>query len=483
MYKRQGILCDKCGHVTVTERSAHRAKAIAKRWQKKDNLDVYAGEWMEMDFGKKFDYIILTGVLERACGGSKDSRQYVDYLKSMSGLLKEDGILLVSVENRFGLKYFCGVKEPHSGKVFDGINHYPNGTRGYSFGRQELKDIVTEAGFSASKFYYPLPDYKLPQLIYTDEYLPEKNLRERLISYYTDQNSLIALEKDLYDDVIENGVFPFFANSFLIECGKKENLNTAVYAAVSTDRGKERSFATVIYRDQTVEKRALFEEGKENADKLCHNLEELKAHGIPVIEFDRREDSIFMPYISYPTLSNYLKTLIKKDTEKFLEILDQLYHFILQSSEESEQGNNCLIERLCERESDEEEKKKIQTLEWGPVLKKVYMELIPLNCFYDQKNSQFLFFDQEFVRENYPAKYTLFRAIHYIYCFTPDAEKYLPKKQLLERYGLENLWDYFWIEEQRFLDEVRKHETYSQFYRWAQIDKKRIYGNADKLKS
>ena len=478
-----GILCDKCAHVTVTERSAHRAKAIAKRWQKKDNLDVYAGEWTEMDFGKKFDYIILTGVLERACGGSKDSRQYVDYLESMSGLLKEDGILLVSVENRFGLKYFCGVKEPHSGKVFDGINHYPNGTKGYSFGRQELKDIVTEAGFSESKFYYPLPDYKLPQLIYTDEYLPEKNLRERLISYYTDKNSLIALEKDLYDDVIDNGVFPFFANSFLIECGKKENLNTAVYAAVSTDRGKERSFSTVIYRDRTVEKKALFAEGKENADKLCRNLEELKAHGIPVIEFERREDSVFMPYISFPTLSNYLKTLIKKDTQKFLEILDQLYHFILQSSEESEQGNNCLIERLCERESDEEEKQKIRELDWGPVLKKVYMELIPLNCFYDQGNNQFLFFDQEFVRENYPAKYTMFRAIHYIYCFTPNAEKYLPKEQLLEKYGLGELWNYFWKEEQRFLDEVRKHKTYSQFYRWAQIDKKRIYENADKLKS
>lgn len=477
-----GVLCDKCGHVTATEKSEHRAKAVVRRWQDKGNLDVYAGEWSEMDFGHKFDYIILTGILERACGGSKDDREYENYLKKVFGLLNENGILLAAVENRFGLKYFCGTKEPHSGKPFDGINYYPDGTRGYSFSRQELRDIVNGAGFSALKFYYPLPDYKLPQLIYTDEYLPEKNIRERLISYYTDKNSLIALEKDLYDDVIDNGVFPFFANSFLAECGKKENLNTAVYAAISTDRGKEKSFATVIYKNQTVEKKALFAEGKESVDNLCHNLEDLKVHGIPVIEFEQRENSISMPYIVYPTLSNYLKNLIKQDTERFLAILDQLYQFILQSSAEIETDDNCLIERLCEG-IDDGEKGKIQELDWGPVLEKVYMELIPLNCFYDRENNHFLFFDQEFVREKYPAKYALFRAIHYIYCFTPDAEKYLPQKQLRERYGLEKLWDYFWKEEHRFLDEVRKHETYRQFYRWAQIDRKRIYQNVNKLQS
>lgn len=478
-----GILCEKCGHVIATERVTHRAEALARRWHNKENLDVYAGEWTEIDFSQKFDYVILTGILERACGGSKDSGSYVDYLKKVSKLLKEDGILLAAVENRFGLKYFCGAKEPHSGKVFDGINHYPGGTKGYSFSRQELKDIVSEAGFSAMKFYYPLPDYKFPQLIYTDEYLPEKNLRERLIPYYTNKNSLIAVEKDLYDEVIENGAFPFLANSFLVECSGKDNFNPAVYAAVSTDRGKENGFATVIYQNHTVGKKALFAEGKESVARLCHNLEDLRAHGIPVIEFIEEEKCISMPCITSPTLSNYLKWLIKKDVNSFLNILDQLYGFILQSSKEVKQSNNSLIDRLCEQAVDEEEKEKIRALDWGPVLEKVYMELIPLNCFFDQENDRFLFFDQEFVRENYPAKYTLFRAIHYIYCFTPDAEKFLPKKQLLERYGLENLWNYFVKEEQNFLDEVRRHDIYRQFYRWAQIDKKFIYQNADKLQS
>ena len=35
-----GVLCDKCAHVTATERSAFRAAAIAKRWDTRENLDV-----------------------------------------------------------------------------------------------------------------------------------------------------------------------------------------------------------------------------------------------------------------------------------------------------------------------------------------------------------------------------------------------------------------------------------------------------------
>lgn len=66
----------------------------------------------------------------------------------------------------------------------------------------------------------------------------------------------------------------------------------------------------------------------------------------------------------------------------------------------------------------------------GPILQKVYIELIPLNCFY--QNGGFVYFDQEFVRENYPAKYALFRAVHYIYCFTERAEQYIPLGYFLE---------------------------------------------------
>jgi len=41
-------------------------------WNQKENLTVYAGEWSEIEFPQKFDYIIITGVMERIGGGSNN---------------------------------------------------------------------------------------------------------------------------------------------------------------------------------------------------------------------------------------------------------------------------------------------------------------------------------------------------------------------------------------------------------------------------
>lgn len=489
-----GLLCDRCAQVAATERSAHRASAIARRWGAKENLHVYAGEWSEIAFGRKFDYIVLTGIMERACNGSGDRNDYAQYLKKVSGLLEDGGRLLLAVDNRLGLKYFCGAKESHGGKPFEGIAHYPQGTRGYSFSREEVKDIVKRAGFARMRFYYPLPDYKLPQLIYSDDYLPEQNLKERLIPYYPEHNTLITSEQELYRDVVENGVFPFFANSFLVECRKEEGARPAdglitvqggmaaetpstdqadagrvIYAAVSTDRGRERGYATTIRKDGIVRKTPLFPEGKENAARLYGNIKDLEQCGIPVAGHTMRPDgSLELPFVPWPTLSNYIKEIIGEDQEEFLSLIERIYDYILKASEEVPAGQNALISKPDDPD-------------FGPILKKAYMELIPLNCFYNPDTKEFLYFDQEFVRENYPAKYVLFRAIHYIYCFTPNAERYYPKRKLIEKYGMEDTWDIYMQEELRFLDEVRNHGKYRQFYRWAAVDRKRIQENIKRL--
>lgn len=479
-----GLLCDKCAEVTATERSAHRASAIARRWGSKGNLHVYAGEWSEISFGKKFDYIVITGIMERACGGSGDRNDYAGYLKKVSGLLKEDGRLLLAVDNRLGLKYFCGAKESHGGKPFEGISHYPQGTRGYSFSREELKDIVKRAGFSRMQFYYPLPDYKMPQLIYSDDYLPEQNLKERLIPYYLEHNTLVASEQELYRDVVENGAFPFFANSFFVECSREEiDADRVIYAAVSTDRGKERGYATTIWKDGTVRKTPLFPEGKENAVRLYGNIKDLEQHQIPVVEHTKRPDgSLELPFVPWPTLSNYIKEIIREDQAEFLSLIDKIYDYILKASEEVPTEENALAFKLGEPSIKAKDfSSSPENPDFGPILKKAYMELIPLNCFYNPDTKEFLYFDQEFVRENYPAKYVLFRAIHYIYCFTPNAEQYCPRQKLIEKYGMGDTWDIYMQEEHRFLDEVRNHRKYRQFYRWADVGRNRIQENIKHL--
>ena len=473
-----GRLCQMCAHVTATERSLFRAQAMAKRYENTDNLDIYVGDIARLEFDKKFDAIILTGLLERVGGGSGDRKQYSEYLKDLMPLLKSDGRLLISVENRFGLRYLCGAVEPHTNRAFDGINGYRQGTNGRSFSRQDLIEILELAGITHYKFYYPLPDYKFPQLIYTDAHLPEQNLSERLIPYYQRSDTLVARELELYDDIVKNGVFPFFANSFLVECSLDGSFCNVEYAAVSTDRGRERSFSTAIYGDGRVRKQALYSQGSSNARGLYENIMDLHRHGIPVVEHRLDEtadgrDALWLPFVDLPTLSNYIKELLPRNPMEFERVVDRIYGCILQSSEETGGEQNALAKLWGAP----------LTLNWGPILRKAYMELIPLNCFYDVDKKEFHFFDQEFVRENYPAKYVLFRAIHYIYCFTPNAQQYYPMQKLLDKYELTYTWEIYLKEEGRFLAQVRNFEQYSQFYRWARVDDKRITDNAGRLES
>lgn len=479
-----GKLCEKCKHVTVTERSLYRANAIAKRYKNKNNLDIYAGNVKDMQFPQSFDYIILIGVLEYVGQGASDGQVYAEYLKMLQKWLKPDGKLLIAVENRFGLRYFCGTAEPHTNRAFDGINHYPQGTGGYSFSRKELEDIVEKAGYTEHKFYYPLPDYTFPQLIFTDEYLPEQNLKERLIPYYRRNDTLVASEAQLYDEIIKNKVFPFFANSFFIECSKKKEFSRIIYAAISTDRGSQLGFATKIYADGRVLKEPLEKEGIPNADKLYRNILDLNAQGIPVVKHELLSDgSLQLPYITHPTLSNALKEIIKRDIDTFLEIIDKLYSNILQSSKQAGKEQNELLRRQLPFAKTQEEEEQWKNADFGPILKRAYIELIPLNCFYDSQSKELLYFDQEFVRENYPAKYVLFRAIHYIYCFTPDAEKYYPKQLLMQKYEMEDTWGIYEQEEERFLNEVRNRKQYSWFYKRTAIDLQRLKSNAERLES
>jgi phosphorylcholine metabolism protein LicD len=321
-----------------------------------------------------------------------------------------------------------------------------------------------------------LPDYKVTQLVYSDNHLPAKNLKERLIPYYKRSDTLVAYENELYDDIISNQVFPFFSNSFFIEVSKSGEFCDVEYAAISTDRGDERGFATTVHKDGTVRKQSLYPEGKCYARQIYDNVEDLRAHGIPVVRHVWKNDTLEMPYIKAPTLSNHIKAIIDRNTDEFIELVDQLYGYILKSSEHADKEDNRLLLNIRE-----DKRKEAGVLDWGPVLRRAYIELIPLNCFYDE--GKFLFFDQEFVKEYYPAKYVLFRALHYIYAFTPNAERIIPLSDFKDKYSLNDLWEYFLEEENRFLKEVRRHDVYKQFYKWSKIDWTRMLNNSKLLES
>ena len=214
-----GALCSNLAEVKVVELSKRRSTINYERNRYHDNLEIIVGNLNDIKFNQKFDYITLIGVLEYAGSFTKTDSPYEDFLKNIKSFLKEDGKLLIAIENRYGLKYFAGAKEDHTGKEFDGITGYIGNDNVRTFGKVELEALLLKVGFGALNFYYPHPDYKMPFEIYSDDFLPSsEELLSQTPNFDNDRYELFN-ESSAYKGIIENKQYPFFANSFFIECG------------------------------------------------------------------------------------------------------------------------------------------------------------------------------------------------------------------------------------------------------------------------
>jgi SAM-dependent methyltransferase len=215
-----GALCDGVSEVKVVELSKKRSSINLERNKDRDNLEIFVGNLNDIKFKEKFDYITLNGVLEYAGSFTDTNEPYKDFLLNIKKLLKPDGKLLIAIENRYGLKYFAGAKEDHTGKEFDGITGYIGNENVRTFGKKELEVLLKESGYPKQDFYYPHPDYKMPLEIYSEKYLPTVHASLENAPNFDANRLELFDEKMAYKGIIENGQYEFFANSFFVVCGE-----------------------------------------------------------------------------------------------------------------------------------------------------------------------------------------------------------------------------------------------------------------------
>lgn len=215
-----GLFCDRVAAVTAVELTARRASITAWRHRDRDNLTAIAGNIDAIDPGDGFDYVTSIGVLEYAGRYSGSDNPFRDFLVRLRSFLKEDGMLVLAIENKFGFKYWSGAREDHSGRLFESLEGYPFQKEVQTFSRRELETLLIEAGFGNARFYYPLPDFKLPREIFSDDYLPAPGhgIRPGLLPYidHSQPREHLFNEQLVMDAVVADGSFPFFANSFLV---------------------------------------------------------------------------------------------------------------------------------------------------------------------------------------------------------------------------------------------------------------------------
>lgn len=213
-----GMFAKKLKQVSVVELSKRRAEIIYNRHKNYDNLEIFAGNLNDVVFEEKFDYVTLIGVLEYAGKFTDGETPFKTFLENAKSYLKPNGKLLLAIENKFGMKYWSGAREDHTGRLFDSIENYPNDKGIQTFGKVELIELLESAGYKDTNFYYPMPDYKLPKVVYSDDYLPKIDGLFDIYSPNFDQDRYVLFnEREAFKNVIKNKQFDFFANSFLVE--------------------------------------------------------------------------------------------------------------------------------------------------------------------------------------------------------------------------------------------------------------------------
>jgi 2-polyprenyl-3-methyl-5-hydroxy-6-metoxy-1,4-benzoquinol methylase len=209
--------------VDAIEGSLARAKCVSERCRDLLNVRVFCSDFSKIKADEKYDIVTLIGVAEYAPVFLKTETPFIDYLKIAKSFLKNDGVLVLAIENRLGLKYFAGAPEDHIGKKYYGIMDLYDKNSVVTFGREELKGQITNAGFFDLEFYYPYPDYKLPKVVFSDEAIDNDkiNISDILLSVknktrhnnFTENFNIDAA----WNSVCKNDLFKELSNSFLIK--------------------------------------------------------------------------------------------------------------------------------------------------------------------------------------------------------------------------------------------------------------------------
>lgn len=146
-----------------------------RRQENINNIQCICGSVLKMPFAdNSFDLVVLNGVLEwlGLSDLSKPVREVqLTALKEINRILKPGGYIYVGIENRFGIDYFFGFKDHHSGLRFSTLmprfiaNIYSRivkkrDYRTFTYSYSGYRKLLKEAGFEKQSFYVPISNYR-----------------------------------------------------------------------------------------------------------------------------------------------------------------------------------------------------------------------------------------------------------------------------------------------------------------------------------
>ena len=415
-----GLLCKNAKKVVSIESSKKYADIIEKRHKNKENLELIVGNYENIELQEKFDYIVIIGMVENL-------KQAIEYSKKY---LKEDGTILLAVNNRFGVKAWITMNE--NANI---INNQKQ-----TISREQLENILQGMNY---KYYYPLPDYKLPNIIYTDNSMPTTANIYRDLTY-KDENVNFK-EVDTYYQIISNNKEDFkkFANSFLLEISNKEiKENDIKFIAFSNIRKDEYRIKTIV-KNKQVEKTSVNEKSTKHIEKVKNNIETLQNLGIKILD-TYEDEKIISKYVEAETLEDKLtKTCKEQGIEEFIKQIEEYRKFLKEKLEVTEEIEKNIFTKYkveCKEE----------TLNKLTFVKNGLWDLIFQNCFII--DNEWYFYDQEWQEENVPVEYILYRAILYFH----ESKKYISDEEVFEKLNISEFVPIFNELDNKIQEKIRK---------------------------
>lgn len=382
-----GALCQKAQRVIAVEEEEQKAKLISKRYENTKNLVVIGEKLENIAITELVDLVVIIGVKD------SDIEKYVKFAKKY---IKEEGSIILTGENRFGMKAWASGEEQTQV-----INN-----RKSTLSRKKCDALFQKEGLVA-RYAYPLPDDKLTNVIFSENHLPDVESISRNLIYK--QGVVNFSEIEAYRTILEENekLFPFFANSFWIELGKKElpewQIKWVSYANMRKDKYR---IQTVIGENEVI-KTSANQKAQKHIEKMKKNIDIMKDLKIATLDY-YEENCIKSHFVKdKPTLDKVLLEIYhKQGLEAFITKVKQ-YACFLQEKLQEVQPNTAehTVFAKYKIAVPDEQLQDFHFVQYG------LWDLLFQNCFVIE--GEYYFYDQEWLEEVVPVEFIVYRAILY----------------------------------------------------------------------
>lgn len=394
---------------------------------------------------KEYDIITLIGISPKL--------KLAETIKKLEQYLKPEGKFLIAVDNKFGLRFFAGNPENYFNRKFESLIGYNNEKEKIeTFTKSSLEEIFKKLGYN-TRYYYPLPDYRMPNVIFSDSQLPEYNTVDKYNPYYTEKSDILFNEIDVFREILktDKNMFTFFANSFLLEATKGKCNEEYKYISFNNLRKEEYRLITKISNDY-VEKQVVNEKANNHYQQIKNNIWILQEKGIQLVDYIDNE-KIKSKYIEQKYLLNNVLTemLEQGKNDEFDSILGRYIETI---SIDTYKENDFRKTVFGKYKIEVENKEIIENLNF---MKNGFWDMTFKNCFF--VDNKFLFFDQEWNEPNLPVEFILYRAILY----TISLRRFIKIDKLFEKYNITQYLELFEKLDNKLQENIRDDKAW-EFY-------------------